>query len=297
MLNTQPYGGGLWHTWFDRDLGLAGRVICKNSDDQISSHLVRVDRPIARIPNLAIHLTAGSERDSFVPNLQEHAKAILTAVPSLINMPSFHADQEKRLHPCLVSLAAESAGIDPSSILDMELQLIDIQPPAFGGAANEFVLSGRLDNLCSSYQGMQALIDTSTTELLSTQPNITMVMLFDHEEVGSGSCQGAGSSLFMDTIRLILSKLTDGSHNTLSATLRKSFIISADMAHGLHPNYQSKHDPALAPKLTGGLVVKQNANQRYATTTVSAVMFREFAKIAKVPVQEFQVRSDMGCGR
>eukprot|EP01041_Mallomonas_annulata_P006733 gene6733-13631_t len=301
VLNTQPYGGGLWHTWFDRDLGIAGRVICKSTDESITSHLVRIDNPIARIPNLAIHLTSGSERDSFAPNIQENMKAILTCSPELMNMPP-NSEQCHRLHPCIISMVAKSIGINVEDILDMDLQLIDLQTPALGGAANEFILSGRLDNLCSAYQAMRALIDSSSTsELLASQSNITMAMLFDHEEVGSSSCQGAASSLFMDTFRLILSTLTPhqsnaDAHATLTRTLRNSFIISADMAHALHPNYTSKHDPVLAPLMNKGLVLKHNCNQCYATNVVSAVLFREFAKIAGVNTQEFSVRSDARCG-
>lgn len=292
MLNTQPYGGGLWHTWFDRDLGLAGRVITRDPDGQLKSSLVRISSPIARIPTLAIHLTSGAERDSFAPNLQENAKALLTIEP---NVEIENATEDtKRLHPYLVQLVSASIGVDPASIVDMELQLIDIQPSCSGGGSGEFIFSGRLDNLCSSFQTMRALIEASKNA--SDQPNICMGLLFDHEEVGSSSCQGAGSNLFMSTIERITVGLGAPYRDALTRSLRKSLIVSVDMAHAQHPNYQAKHDAAMAPQLNGGIVIKHNANQRYATNCTGAVMFRELAKEAGVPTQEFAVRSDSGCG-
>ena len=214
MLNTQPYGGGLWHTWFDRDLGVAGRIIT-DEGGALKTKLVRIDKPIARIPNLAIHLTSGAERESFTPNLQEHAKAILSMDPSLVTMEAVSDGTVTRLHPALLQLISAASNVDAVKIVDMELQLIDVQPSTIGGACNEFIFSGRLDNLCSAYQIMRALIDGSS-EALEKQPNIRMAMMFDHEEVGSSSNAGAGSSMFMDTLRLISDALTDQSHGNLT---------------------------------------------------------------------------------
>ena len=259
MLNTQPYGGGLWHTWFDRDLGIAGRVIYKGDEDVINSKLIRIDDPVARIPNLAIHLTSGSEREHFAPNLQEHAKALLT-----MNKDFYVSDDQvkhARYHPYLVDLVLSYTGVTHEELVDLELQLIDIQPSTLGGYGNkEYVLSGRLDNLCSAYQSLRALIDSSSAEQLSPQRTINLAMLFDHEEVGSNSCSGAGSSLFMDTLRVLNERLIASSpagssdaalslNSTLVQALRHSLVVSADMAHGLHPNYTSKHDPDHAPKV------------------------------------------------
>ena len=209
VLNTQPYGGGLWHTWFDRDLGLAGRVLLKDAQGTLVSRLVRIDEPIARIPNLAIHMTAGAERESFAPNLQEHGKALLTISKDLMKMTASDVDNNEhasRIHPLVLKLVASKLNVSPADIEDVELQLIDIQPSTVGGAASEFVLSGRLDNLCSAYQSLKALIDGSTNDIES-QTNIRLAMLFDHEECGSNSISGAGSSLFMDTFRTIVTSL------------------------------------------------------------------------------------------
>ena len=200
-----------------------------------------------------------------------------------------------RYHPLLLGLIAKTLDISPSDLIDLELQLIDTQRPALGGACDELLFSGRLDNLCSGYQILRALIDASVDT--STAENVQMSILFDHEEVGSNSACGAGSSIFMDTLRSINSQLC-GSNDTpaLMRTLRQSLVVSADMAHALHPNYTAKHDHSMAPKINQGCVIKHNANQRYATTVISATMFREFAKLANIPCQEFAIRADGACG-
>ncbi len=292
MLNTCPYGGGLWHTWFDRDLGLAGRVLFRGGNGEIQARLFRINKGIARIPNLAIHLS--DSRNKFEPNLHEHLQAVLSVSQDSLDKKN---DDDSRFHPVLLDVVARASGVPSSDIVDMELQLIDIQPSAIGGAADDLLFSGRLDNLCSSYQCIRALADGSA-ENIADQTNVRIAALFDHEEVGSGSCVGAGSSLFMDTIQRI-HESTPGSvssHSNFMIALRRSLIVSVDMAHALHPNYVSKHDASMAPKLNGGMVVKHNVNQRYATSVVSATMFREFAKLDGIKTQEFAIRSDSGCG-
>lgn len=202
---------------------------------------------------------------------------------------------------CLAHLVAGELQINPEDIVDLDLQLIDLQPSCVGGASNELVFSGRLDNLCSSYQCIRSIIAASKEgENLPDSlyhNNIQIAMVFDHEEVGSNSAQGAGSSMFMDTLRRIDASFSTNIPTSLMQSLRKSFVVSIDMAHAHHPNYPAKHDPTMAPKINQGLVIKHNCNQRYATNSVSAVMFREFANINNLPIQEFSVRSDMACGR
>lgn len=202
---------------------------------------------------------------------------------------------------CLTHLISQELQITPENIVDLDLQLIDLQPSTLGGASNELIFSGRLDNLCSSYQCVRSIIAASQEgEQLSDSlyhNNVQIAMIFDHEEVGSNSAQGAGSSMFMDTLRRIDASFSNNIPTSLMQSLRKSFVVSIDMAHAHHPNYPSKHDPVMAPKINQGLVIKHNCNQRYATNSVSAVMFREFAKINDLPIQEFSVRADMACGR
>ncbi|CAM9803538.1 unnamed protein product, partial [Ectocarpus sp. 8 AP-2014] len=167
QLATQPYGGGLWHTWFDRDLGVAGRAIVKRGEGKYSHDLVKINRPVLRIPTLAIHLTKADERKSFSPNLQSNffpviateVKAKLTAGGASSKAaagegesPGKEGEGDERHHALLVEMVAEELGCQPEDVKDFELQLCDTQPSCIGGARSEFVLSGRLDNLCSSWQ-------------------------------------------------------------------------------------------------------------------------------------------------
>ena len=196
VLNTQPYGGGLWHTWFDRDLGVAGRVIVRQQDGSLANLLVRIDSPIARIPNLAIHLTSGSERESFAPNLHEHAKAILTLDPKTAafkfeDSVGVESGTASRLNPFLLQLISSHLSISPANIVDMELQLIDVQPSTLGGATKEFLISGRLDNLCSSYQVTSSFINVvtvtfaTTTTTTTTTTTATMLVVRNHQQLAN----------------------------------------------------------------------------------------------------------------
>ena len=249
VLNTYGYGGGLWHTWFDRDLGLAGRVVVQTPGGGLVTKLVRVNRPVARIPNLCIHMKDAKEREGFSPNLHEHCKAILSMDAGECDCGDAAA-LEGRLHPLLTRLIGAEIGERAEDIVDLELQLIDLQPTAIGGINNDQLFSGRLDNLCSSYQCARALVDGAVdpSDPLAEQTNVRIALLFDHEEVGSNSTTGAGSSLFMDTLTLVTSCLMryDASlgagdlHATLFRSLRKSYVVSIDMAHALHPNCESK---------------------------------------------------------
>ena len=239
----------------------------------------------------------GEERNSFAPNLHEHCKAILSMDPSQVNAEPL----SNGFNSCLTHLISQELHINPEDIVDLDLQLIDLQPSCLGGASDELIFSGRLDNLCSSYQCIRSIITASQEgEQLPDSlyhHNVQIAMIFDHEEVGSSSAQGAGSSMFMDTLRRIDASFSTNITSSLMQALRKSYVVSIDMAHAHHPNYLSKHDPVMAPKINQGLVIKHNCNQRYATNSISAVMFREFAKISHLPIQEFSVRADMACGR
>jgi aspartyl aminopeptidase len=184
-------------------------------------------------------------------------------------------------------------------ILDFELSVCDTQPSCIGGARKEFIFSGRLDNLASSFCALRALLDTcEDAASLTDESCIRAVALFDNEEVGSDSAQGAGSPVMFQAMNRITRWLVreTPSEGIVERTIRRSFLVSADMAHALHPNYAERHEDHHQPKLHEGLVIKYNANQRYATNTVTAFLFKEVAKVAGVPTQNFVVRNDMGCG-
>ncbi|KAL6518323.1 hypothetical protein OROMI_034024 [Orobanche minor] len=184
-------------------------------------------------------------------------------------------------------------------IASLELNVCDTQSSCLGGANDEFIFSGRLDNLVSCFCAFRALIDTcSSAEDLADDHAIRMVALFDNEEVGSDSYQGAGAPTMFEAMRRIVANL--GQHSVgesgFARTIHHSFLVSADMAHGVHPNFADKHEENHRPVLQKGLVIKHNANQRYATSEVTSFLFKEVAKIHNLPTQEFVVRNDMGCG-
>ncbi|KAJ8601493.1 hypothetical protein CTAYLR_006712 [Chrysophaeum taylorii] len=291
MLGVAGYGGGLWHTWFDRDLTVGGRAVVRNDKDVLESRLVCIPRPICRIPNLAIHMCSSEERTSFKPNLQNHFPPMLATT---IDDSLWRADPKSHHHPLLVRLVAEHLDVEPSAVADFELQLCDTQPATRGGATREFVYSGRLDNLACCAAGVMALIEASQD--LTAVGNVMCLALFDHEEVGSQSATGAQGPLLRDTLLRLAADLD--TYDVGAAALRaRSILISADMAHAHHPNYADRHDPEHAPKLGKGLVIKHNANQRYATNCFGANFIRKCAADADLsPCQEFAVKADMACG-
>ncbi|GAU23527.1 hypothetical protein TSUD_40060 [Trifolium subterraneum] len=293
MVNVQTYGGGLWHTWFDRDLSVAGRVILRRSDNSFVHKLVKVKRPILRIPTLAIHLDRTVNQDGFKPNLETHLLPLLSM--KLEDTSSESKEKTAALsskashHPLLMQILSEELKCDVDDIVSIELNVCDTQPSCLGGANNEFIFSGRLDNLASSFCALRALVDSceSPGDLASEQA-IRMVALFDNEEVGSDSAQGAGAPTMFQAMRRIVAGLANTyvGEGTFERTIRQSFLVSADMAHGVHPNFTEKHDEHHRPELQKGLVIKHNANQRYATSGITSFLFKE----------EFVVRNDMGCG-
>ncbi|CAH9054660.1 unnamed protein product [Cuscuta epithymum] len=309
-VGVQTYGGGLWHTWFDRDLSVAGRIIIREKKDGSEAYLhrlVRIQEPIMRIPTLAIHLDRGVN-DGFKVNTQSHLLPILaTSIKAELNKSDGDsvengASGEKKNsgtnkhHPLLLQLLATQAGCEPGDICDFELQACDTQPSLIGGAMKEFVFSGRLDNLCMSFCSLKALIDATTSgNSLQDETGVRVVALFDHEEVGSNSAQGAGSPVMLDTLSRITSSF-DPDSKLITKAIQKSLLVSADMAHALHPNYMDKHEDNHQPKIHGGLVIKHNANQRYATNAVTSFIFREIAAQHNLPIQDFVVRNDVPCG-
>ncbi|XP_022882541.1 probable aspartyl aminopeptidase [Olea europaea var. sylvestris] len=315
-VGVQTYGSGLWHTWFDRDLSIAGRIIIreqKDGSESYSHRLVRIEEPIMRIPTLAIHLDRGVN-DGFKVNTQSQlAPVFATSVKADINKPvaengsvenEVPTDGKKiketknsqKHHSFLLQLIATQTGCEPDDICDFELQACDTQPSIIGGAVKEFIFSGRLDNLCMSFCSLKALIESTSSESsLQDEIGVRMVALFDHEEVGSSSAQGAGSPVMFDALSRITSSFSSDA-KLLPKSIQRSFLVSADMAHALHPNYMDKHEENHQPKMHSGLVIKHNANQRYATNAVTSFVFREIATKHGLPIQDFVVRNDMPCG-
>lgn len=305
QLGVECYGGGLWHTWFDRDLGLAGRVLVRK-DDRVEQRLVKIDRALLRISNLAIHLQTADERKAFNYNKEDHLAPILALeVEKALNGDSDNKKEEKQpkdgwteyQEVALLQVLAAELGVDVADIADFELSLFDIQKAALGGAFSEFIHSARLDNLASCFLAVQALMDHVKEGKVEEDEDISMIVLYDHEEVGSSSAVGAASPIMGEAVRRISAALSEDNVDTYDSCIRKSFVLSSDQAHAVHPNYASKHEKAHQPKMNGGMVIKRNSNQRYATTVVTGFLIREIARRASLPpVQEFMVRQDCGCG-
>ncbi len=272
QLGIEVYGGALLNPWFDRDLSLAGRLNLLHDDGKCNGQLINVQRPVGLIPSLAIHLdrTANKER-SVNPQ---------TDMPVVVVL-------DKDESASLSALLAECADIDAADagrISDFELSFYDTQPAAITGWRKEFISSARLDNLLSCYTGLQAL-------LAADGAYTSMLVCNDHEEVGSQSAIGAQGPM----LESILQRLCkDG--ETMSRTLRRSMLISADNAHAIHPSYPDRHDSGHGPQLNAGPVIKYNAQQRYASTGQTAAIFKSICAAEDVPVQSFVARADMGCG-
>ena len=272
QLGVEVYGGALLHPWFDRDLSLAGRVVGTDNKGQLVSHLLDFKRPLASIPSLAIHLDREANKS--------HSVNPQTDLPVLLGQA---LGDEFSLRSLLVD-ELKANGHEVDKVIDYELSFYDFQAPALVGLKQEFLAAARLDNLLSCYMGL--------TALLAAQADQGMLLICnDHEEVGSQSAEGAQGSFLMSVLQRIYPG-TELLHQVLDA----STFISADNAHGVHPNFANKHDDQHGPKLNQGPVIKVNANQRYATNAVTSAMVKELATQMNLPIQTFVVRSDMACG-
>ncbi|KAJ2707635.1 hypothetical protein FB645_000612 [Coemansia sp. IMI 203386] len=300
QVGVQVYGGGLWHTWFDRDLSVAGRVMVRDKSGGYAQRLVSIDEPIMRIPSLAIHLDRGVS-DGFKYNKEVHLTPILATVSKALNgdkSADSQGESGPSHHPVLLERIAKELNIDVAEISDFELCLYDTQKAVIGGICKEFIYSARLDNLNSSYCAMEGLVNSLSDEKAFEQDtNIRMVALFDNEEVGSTSAYGANSSLIESALRRIQASTANSESPTaFEESVANSFMISSDVTHAIHPNYSEKHEANHRPELQKGPSIKVNANQRYATTSVTSTILKDIAKRNDIPLQEFVVRNDSPCG-
>ncbi|MFV0477291.1 MAG: M18 family aminopeptidase [Parahaliea sp.] len=275
QLAVEVYGGVLLNPWFDRDLSLAGRVSYCDNGGLLRTALIDFRRAIATVPSLAIHL----DRDV---NRQRSINPQTDILPVLAQLPG---DQSTDFRQILKQRLIEEHPNKPvDRILDYELCFYDTQPAAMLGLADEFIASARLDNLLSCFTGMQALLAASGQQT-------ALLVCNDHEEVGSLSTSGAQGPFLRSILKRIAGD--DYSYNRL---VDRSMLISADNAHGIHPNFADRHDDKHGPRLNAGPVIKINSNQRYASNSETAGLFRLLASAEEVAVQSFVVRNDMACG-
>ena len=275
QLGVEIYGGVLLAPWFDRDLSIAGRVTCSDTNGQRLSLLIDFKKPIVTIPSLAIHLNRDIHKNRTINPQQE-------LVPILCNLTDQSEAGFREL--LLQQIHQEHPEANVQAVTDYELSCYDTQGAQQVGLRGDFLASARLDNLLSCYTGLRSLLDAQGEQTI-------LLVCNDHEEVGSASAAGAQGP-FLHTV---LERLC-GDNETMARVLARSLLISADNAHALHPNYEAKHDPQHQPRLNGGPVIKFNANQRYATNSETASIFRGACVRADVPVQSMAMRSDMACG-
>ncbi|MGG7142016.1 M18 family aminopeptidase [Clostridium nigeriense] len=277
-LNTEVYGGPILYTWFDRPLGIAGKVTLKGKSPlKPEVKLVNINKPVLIIPSLAIHMNR-SVNEGFNINRQKDTLPLL----SLIN-DKFEKDGY------LVDILAKELSVNSSDILGFDLGLYEIEKGAIIGLNEEFISSGRLDDMWMVYAGIQALIESKSNK--STK----VMVCIDNEEIGSLTPQGANSALLLnilERITLALGKDREGLHRALA----NSLMISADLAHAVHPNVEEKHDPTNRPVLGNGPVLKTAASGSYSTDSYNAAIFEGLCKSAEVPYQKFFNRSDVRGG-
>lgn len=284
-LNTEVYGGPIMSTWFDRPLTLAGRVIVRSEDVmQPQTLLLHIKRPLLQISNLAIHFNR-QVNDGVALSKQKDVLPLLGQITSQLEAGNL------LMNVILEELNSNAAGRElcAKDILDFDLYLADATPACTFGVHNEFISSGRLDDLSMCYAGLEALIASDTTD--TTQ----VLALFDNEETGSQTKQGAGSPF----LSFMLKRIALAQSNTEEAyyqAVERAFMISADNAHAWHPNYPEKYDPTNHPMLGGGPVIKFNAAQKYASDAVSAAVFAGLCEKAGVPCQRFVNHSDVAGG-
>jgi aspartyl aminopeptidase len=269
QLGVEIYGAPLLNSWLDRELGLAGRLVLRDG----SVLLVRTEA-IMRVPQLAIHLDRGVNDEGLKLDKQAHTAPVWS-----VGHPGIH----------ILDHVAEVAGCDAEDIDGYDLRAYDAATPAIFGPHREFFAAGRLDNLSSMHAGIAALINTSEGDA------IHMVAAFDHEELGSASRTGASGPLLADVLTRILGALGAGLDER-HRSLVQSFCLSADTGHAIHPNYPGRHDPANQPLLNAGPLLKINANQRYATDSRGAALWRRICRAAEIDTQEFVSNNAVPCG-
>lgn len=274
IVALQPYGGAWLNSWLDRDLGISGRLSVRIGDT-IDHRLVRIDEPILRVPQLAIHLA--DDRKSVSLDPQRHVNAVWGTGGGTRSFMAF---------------VAERAGVDASDVLGFDLMTHDLTPSTLAGANRDLLSAPRLDNQATCYAGLEAFLAASESEAGTYLP---VLALFDHEEVGSQSDHGAQSELLITVLERI-TLAVGGAREDFLRRLPASMVASGDMAHATHPNYPERHEPSHLIEVNAGPVLKVQPNLRYATDGRTAAAFALACAQAGVPLQRYEHRADLPCG-
>ena len=279
QIALEPYGGVLLYTWFDRELSLAGRVVLLRNG-KLETRLVNFERPVLHVPSLAIHLQREIREEGLRLNPQLHISGMLGLGKGI----SFREHVAARIR--------EETGQDTPAvdILAFDLMAFDTRPPERVGAAGEFLCSARLDNLASCHAALRSLLDSADEPCAGTR----LIVLYDHEEIGSRSTSGAAGPFLESVLTRIAENTGNGADK--AAAFARSRLVSVDMAHAVHPNWPDRHERSHRPVIGGGLVLKVNVNQSYATDAATAAEFLSLCRDCDVPVQHFVSRSDFVCG-
>ncbi|MEQ1637782.1 MAG: M18 family aminopeptidase [Methylococcales bacterium] len=279
-LGVEVYGGPILATFSDRDLSLAGRIGYKQNDGTIGTRLLRFDEPLLRLPNLAIHMNRNVNEEGLKFQKQIELPLLLGAsVAEQLPKDTFY------------KLIQQAADIAKEQILSFELNVYDTQKGAFWGSGQEFYADSQLDNLASCHASLSALLD----EAVLTPDDTLVVACFDHEEIGSCSSKGAEGSFLPDMLERI-ALATNVGREDYQRALARSFLVSADMAHAYQPNFPGAYDIEHKVMVNKGVVIKMNANHRYASESASVAMFARWCELADVPYQLYSHRTDLACG-
>lgn len=277
-LNTEVYGGPILNTWFDRPLSIAGRITLKGTDVlNPETRLINIKRPVVIIPNLAIHMNRKINEGVEI-NRQKDTLPLLCLINDKLEKGEY-----------LINLLADELKVKKDDILDFDLYLYEAEKGCILGLNNEFISSGRLDDLTMVHAGLTAIVNAEPKN------GVNVLVCFDNEEVGSTTKQGADSPMLSDILERISLSLGE-SREEYFISLAKSFIISSDVAHAVHPNYSEKADPTNRPVINGGPVIKIAANQSYTSDSNSIAVYEGICGMAGVPCQKFTNRSDMPGG-
>jgi aspartyl aminopeptidase len=274
QLCVEVYGGPLLATWFDRDLGIAGRVSLLSKDGTLLTRTVDFKRPVAIIPSLAIHLDRNANKEHTVEKQKQLYPLFCQSLEKETSFDDILLEQVKSEYPDL----------EIKTLLGFDLFCYNTQPPAFIGLNNDFIASGRLDNLVSCFVCLKALLQENTNDNC-------LLLCSNHEEIGSSSVAGAQGNFLSAVLERLLPE-----RSLRSKLMCKSYFLSLDNAHSVHPNFTEKYDPQHLPLLNHGPIIKYNSNQRYATTSRSAGIYKMLASEIDIPVQTFVMNNDMACG-